>query len=105
MFKKISQKILAYKYEKAKNIYIVGCWARWGVLPAKFSGKFDKEGNPLTIYYTDCNGTQDLYYIHEWYKETTGSTIAYFFNEDQAETLARYLNEKENKWKSGLLEV
>ena len=32
MLKKIKQKILKYKYKKAKNIYIVGFWARWGVL-------------------------------------------------------------------------
>ena len=92
MLKKIKQKILEYKYKKAKNIYIVGLWARWGVLPAKYSGKIDRNGDPLTIYYTDCNGTYDLYYITPWYNETTGITIAYFFNEKQAISLANQLN-------------
>ena len=97
----IKQKILKYKYKKAKPIYIVACWARWGVLPAKFSGKFDKEGNPLTIYWTDCNGTHDLYYIHKWYSETTGLTFAYFFNEKQAEGLAKHLNYLEEEKERG----
>lgn len=96
MLWKIKQKILKYKYYKAKNIYIVALWARWGVLPAKWTKKFDKEGNPLTIYYTDCNGMQDLYYIIPWYKETTGTTIAYFFNEKQAISLANKLNKECN---------
>ena len=96
MFKKLNQKILKYKYKKAKEIYIVGLWARWGVLPAKYY-KIDKEGNPLTIYYTDCNGEWELYYIHEWYKETTGVTVAYFFNREQAESLARILNNKDER--------
>lgn len=56
MLKKIKQKILQYKYQKAKNIYIVGHWAKWGVLPAKYSGRINKNGDPLIIYYTDCNG-------------------------------------------------
>ena len=93
MFKKLNQKILKYKYKKAREIYIVGLWARWGVLPAKYY-KIDKEGNPLTIYYCDQNGEYEFYYIHPWNRETTGVTIAYFFNREQAESLAGILNNK-----------
>ena len=96
MLKKIKQKILKYKYNKAKNIYIVALWAKWGVLPTKWTGKFSKDNNPLTIYYTDCNGMEDLYYITPWYNETTGVTIAYFFNEKQAVLLANKLNKECN---------
>lgn len=96
MLKKIKQKILKYKYKKAKNIYIVGFWARWGVLPVKYSGKININGDPLTICYTDCNGRQDLYYITPWYNETSGITIAYFFNEKQAISLANKLNKECN---------
>lgn len=94
MLKKIKQKILQYKYQRAKNIYIVGCWAKWGILPAKYSGKINKNGDPLTIHYTDCNGMRDLYYITAWYNETTGITVAYFFNEKEAMSLVKKLNKE-----------
>ena len=92
----IKQKIFKYKYKKAKNLYVVVLWAKWGVLPVKYFGKIDQNGDPLTIHYTDCNGTHDLYYIAPWYTESTGFTIVYFFNEKQAFFLEDKLNKEEN---------
>ena len=63
----------------------------WGVLSAKFSGKIDKDGNPLTIHYTDHNGCYERYYIGPWYTETTGFVIGYTFNKNQADAIARRL--------------
>ena len=94
MLKAIQQKFLKHKYKKAKEIYIVVLWAKWGVVPVKYTKKIDKNGDPLIIYYTDCNGVQDLYYITQWYNETTGITIAYFFNEKEAKSLAQKLNKE-----------
>ncbi len=88
LIEKIKQKILRYRYKRAREIYIIGRWARWGVLSAKFSGKIDKEGNPLTIHYTDHNGLYEQYYISPWYTETTGRVIGYSFNKEQAQWLA-----------------
>lgn len=96
MLNNIKQKILKYKYKKAKNIYIIGCWAHWGILTAKYSGQMDKDGNPLTIHFTDHNGLKEEYYIAPWYTETTGIVIGYSFNEKQAKSIVeRIIN---NKW-------
>lgn len=94
MFKKIKQIILKRKYKNTKKIYIVCLWAKWAVLEAQFTGRLDKNGDPLTIQYTDHNGLCEQYYIAPWYKETTGLTIAYFFNKTQAQELAKLLNYK-----------
>ena len=89
---RIKQYILKKKYEKAQSIYLIFCWNKYGVLEAKWSGKFDKDGHPLTIYYTDCNGLKDLYYITEWYKESTGMSYGYSFNKTHAENIVKRLN-------------
>lgn len=98
---RIKFKYLKYRYNKARKIYIVCCWARWGVLQARFSGKFNEKNQPLTIQYSDHNGTHESYYIAPWYLETTGLTIAYFFNEKDAEYLANSLDKitRCEKWK------
>lgn len=92
MLDKIKFKYLEYRYKKAKKLYIVCLWARYGVLEARFSGKFDKNNHPLTIQYSDHNGMYESYYIAPWYYETTGRTIAYSFNEQNAQTIADELN-------------
>lgn len=90
--KKIKQYILKKKYKKAKSIYLIFAWAKWGVLEAKWTGKFSKDGHPLTIYYTDCNGERELYYITPWYCESTGIPFGYCFNKSHAENIADKLN-------------
>lgn len=90
---KIKQKILEYKYKKARTIYIVCFWADWAILPAKFANKFDKDGNPLTIQWTDHNGCYEEYYIAPWYHESTGAKQV-FFSQD----FARYYIEKEREY-------
>ena len=37
LLKKIKQKILKNKYNKARELYIIGRWAHWGVLSAKYA--------------------------------------------------------------------
>ena len=90
--KKIKQKYLEYKYKKAKNIYIIGCWAKIGILSEKWAGKIDKEGNPLCILYTDHNGLCPEYYIAPFYAATTGRIYGYSFNKEQAEFLVKKLD-------------
>ena len=89
---KIKQKILEYKYNQAKDIYIVGRWARYGVLPAKWSGLINDNGDPLIIHWDDHNGAYETYSLIPWYYATTGATIAYFFNYKAAENLVHLLN-------------
>lgn len=82
------------KYNLAQDIFLVFLWVRYGVRPAKYSGFLDEEGDPITIQYSDHNGTYESYYYAPWYYESTGNAIAYFFNEEEAKRLASLLNEK-----------
>ena len=86
----LKQKILAYKYKNAPSLYIICKWCGYGILEAKYSGKVDKEGHPLTIHFTDHNGEYNYYYIAPWYNETTGATICYTFNKEMANSLLKY---------------
>ena len=61
-----------------------------------FMGKiwrFRSNNHPLTIQYSDHNGEYESYFIAPWYHETTGCTIAYSFNKQNAQTIADELNE------------
>ena len=92
---KFYQYYLAKKYEKAKPLYVVCRWYKYGVLECKWAGQFTKDGDPITIYHTDCNGLKDLYYLTPWFNETTGTTIAYFFNKQEADFLAKRMTDNE----------
>lgn len=70
-------------------------WSRWGVLEARWSGKFDENGEPLTIQYSDHNGTYESYFLAPWYKETSGGVYGYSFNERRAKAIAEAKNKNE----------
>ena len=90
----IKQRWLKRKYEKCnKYIYIVACWAKWGVCKAKYIGLKNEE--PMIIEYSDHNGEYDSWYICNWHSHTSGMTIAYSFNCQEALALAEYLNRLE----------
>lgn len=92
---KIGQYLLEKKYKKAKEIYIVCCWARWTVLPAKLY-KIDKKTRvPKIIQWTDHNGTSSEYYVTTYYWATTGRIFGWYENEQEAKARAKYLNEVE----------
>ena len=87
----LKQKWLKRKYEKCnKYIYIVTCWANWGVSRARYVGIED--GDPIIIKYDDHNGEYESYYTCPWYLNSTGVTIAYYFHYQEALALVRYLN-------------
>lgn len=81
-----------YHSPKRRKLYCVFLWAKYGVLEAVWTGKFDDDGHPLTIQYTDHNGEYEHYYIAPWYRESTGKPMAYSFNKNMAENLAKYFN-------------
>lgn len=92
MIKKIQQFILKYKYYHSnKKIYVVGLWADWTIIPCVYAGYKDKSNDPLIIMYSDHNGLYESYYITQWYKCTSGSTLAYFFNKQEALILVDFL--------------
>ena len=90
LFWRIKQKFLAYKYKSAKEIYILCLWAKWSILSAKFY-KYNKQGEPLTIQWTDHNGIYEEYYVAPWYHESTGARL-YSFNKNEIENVAKYKN-------------
>lgn len=87
------QKYLAWKYKRAKYIYVVSLWARWGFSRERYV-KLDKEGHPLIIVYNDHNGTYESYDIIAWDKATSAPSMAYFFNKQDAINLSTLLNER-----------
>jgi hypothetical protein len=89
---KLNQFYLEKKYQKARKIYIVCLWARYGVLEARWSGKFNEDGHPLTIHWDDHNGERETYTIVPFYRESTGSTIYYSFTKESAKKLAERFN-------------
>lgn len=84
-----------------QRIYLVACWARYGVVEFPYSGKtvYDKEHGevPLVWEYDDCNGTSDEYYLRKITDTTTASIWNWFYTKIVAEKEARILNEKFDK--------
>lgn len=85
--------------EKLPKIYIVACWARFGVREYPFTGKFIKDKNrgnmyiPLVYDYDDCNGTCDSYYLRDIMSVTTGNIILWTQNRNVAEKVASMYNQ------------
>lgn len=86
-----------------KEIHLVGCWARYGVMSYPFSGKYKKVKYdnvvryvPLVWQYDDKNGTADNFYLRPIEFTTTGQILFWTFNKQIADNTAKALNLKEN---------
>lgn len=85
--------------EKLPKIYVVACWARFGVREYPFTGKFIKDeyrGDayvPLVYDYDDRNGTGDDYYLRKLTNTTTGVIIMWTQNKNIAEKIAAMYNQ------------
>lgn len=90
-----SPKTKAY-LDKLKRIYLIGCWAHYGVREHYFSGKYaDKDKTkPLVYDYDDHNGTCDNWYLREIDDTTTGYVWGWTFNKKDAERIANNLEKK-----------
>lgn len=82
--------------DKLKKVYLIGCWAHYGVREHYFSGKYaDRDKTrPLVYDYDDHNGTCDNWYLKEIDSTTTGYVWGWTFNKDDAERIANSLEEK-----------
>ena len=79
--------------EKLPKIYVIGCWAGFGVVTHYFSGKFAKDGTtPLVWDYEDCNGTCDEYRLRNLHHTTTGRIFAWTNTEETAQYIANQMN-------------
>lgn len=79
------------------TIYMVGCWARYGLWDFPWSGKLEKNPytgymEPLVWYYNDHNGTADNWYLGPIRHVTSGEIIIWTENRATAESIANALN-------------
>lgn len=60
------------------KIYLVGCWAKYGVAEFDFPEKYEKKNGimvPLVYDYYDCNGEKDEYHLKKITDTTTGQIL------------------------------
>ena len=76
------------------KIYIIGCWARWGIMELPFV-KLDKENIPLVYNYNDHNGTVSQYELIPITQSTSGKIFDWSFYKNQAQKVADMLNERD----------
>ena len=83
-------------------IYLIGCWASYGVREYPFSGYFKKHKSgalePLVYDFTDHNGTYEEWILRPISETTTGDVLEWTFYRETAENIANkfnYFNEKE----------
>lgn len=81
------------RLDKMPKIYVIGCWAGFGVRSYYFSGKFaEDEITPLVWDHEDCNGTCDEYRLRNIYNTTTGRIYGWSSNEAAAQYIADQMN-------------
>lgn len=83
--------------ESLHKIYLIGCWAHYGVREYPFTGKYSKNGTmPLVYDYDDHNGTCDSWFLRELVNTTTGAYVGFSFSKERAEIIADALNTYRN---------
>lgn len=86
-----------------RKVYLVACWAGYGVMEFPFSGKYkDKEHlQPLVWQYDDLNGTSDNWYLRPIEDTTTGSIYLWTFSKEDAYRIAKQKNvERGEAWRN-----
>lgn len=99
---KDNSKTRAY-LESLPKMYMVGCWAGYGVNDFPFTGKYivkDGISIPLVYQYDDFNGTRSNWYLRPITRTTTGAVLIWTQHKSIAERIAKLLNkEKKNESK------
>ena len=88
---------LQAKLDKLPKMYLIGCWAHYGVMEFPFSGKFQKDKDtgvmvPLVWHYYDGNGACDNYELIPITYTTTGIIYCWTEYRESAKNIARALN-------------
>lgn len=83
--------------ESLPKIYMIACWAKYGVQEFPFAGTITKSGIVEVWEHVDYNGACD-----EWHRvpityTTTGQIYAWTISKKRAEEIAAALNEKQEK--------
>ena len=76
------------------KIYMIACWAGYGVREFPFAGKCTENATPLVWDYDDQNGTCDFYFLRKLTDTTTGWIYAWTTSKSRAEEIAIALNER-----------
>ena len=83
--------------ESLKKVYLIGHWARYGVLELPYAGKMVEDDlfgmTPLVYDLDDHNGTYAEYILTKINDVTTGDIIIYTFDRNAAQALSDKLNE------------
>lgn len=78
---KIKNDARAKKYlNSLPKMYLIGCWASYGIRSFAFSRQFDKDGIPLVWDYEDCNGTCDEWRLRPITSTTSGQIFCWTTN-------------------------
>lgn len=90
-------KRLQKKIDKCIPVYLIACWAHYGVREYKWTGKWvNAPGSdrpcPEVWYYDDHNGEYEEYYKTPILNVTTGWIIDWSFYKRSAEKIAEALN-------------
>lgn len=85
-----------------KKVYLIGCWARFGVREHYFAGQFVEDDYlgyvPLVYDFDDHNGTYSEWILRKINETTTGSVYGYSFNKEFAEEYCRLKNIEAKNW-------
>ena len=95
---KNNKKTKAY-LDSLPKIYLVACWAKYGVREYPFTGKYEKDKHygisvPLVYDYDDHNGTYDGYYLRGITSTTSGRIIMWTEFKSVADKVAELFNKE-----------
>lgn len=79
------------------KIYMVGCWAKYGVREYPFTEKYFSENGfsiPLVYDYDDHNGTCDCYWLRRLDCTTTGQILLWTQSKSVASKVAELFNKE-----------
>jgi len=91
------------RLSKLPKIYLIACWARFGVLEFPFSGKYKKEKDkdspliryiPLVWDFDDHNGTYPEYVLRPITWTTTAAIKGWVRDEQQAKDTAEFCEKR-----------
>lgn len=85
------------KLAKLPKIYLVACWARYGVLEFPFSGRYkkiNKKPVPLVWDFDDHNGTYPEYVLRPITWTTTAAIRGWVRDEQQAKDTAEFCEKR-----------
>lgn len=82
------------------KLYVVGCWARYGVREYYYSRRSTPDGIPLVWDYDDHNGIYPEWLLLPLEYTTTGRIFAWTTSKAAAEKIADALNNEEKNVES-----